>query len=106
MNMMKSGSWLIYFNFYSAYHLNDFSALKIIFLSRAVVSHAFNLSTCEAEAGGFLSSRLAWSAEWVPGQPGLHREILSQKTKTNQPNKKNQLYFSVFNELCQYNLYL
>jgi hypothetical protein len=46
-----------------------------------VVAHAFNPSTWEAEAGGFLSSRPAWSTEWVPGQPGLHRETLSRKTK-------------------------
>jgi hypothetical protein len=53
-----------------------------------VVAHSFNPSTLEAEAGGFLSSRPAWSTEWVPGQPGLHRETLSQKTKpTNQPTK-------------------
>jgi hypothetical protein len=45
-----------------------------------VVEYAFNPSTWEAEAGGFLSSRPAWSAERVPGQPGLHRETLSQKT--------------------------
>jgi hypothetical protein len=31
--------------------------------SWAVVVHAFNLSTWEAEAGGFLSSRPAWSTE-------------------------------------------
>jgi hypothetical protein len=31
--------------------------------SRAVVAHAFNPSTWEAEAGGFLSSRSAWSTE-------------------------------------------
>jgi hypothetical protein len=31
--------------------------------SRAVVAHAFNPSTREAEAGGFLSSRPAWSTE-------------------------------------------
>jgi hypothetical protein len=43
--------------------------------------HAFNPSTWEAEAGRFLSSRPAWSTEWVPGQPGLHRETLSQKKK-------------------------
>jgi hypothetical protein len=51
-----------------------------------VVVHAFNPSTREAEAGGFLSSRLAWSTKWVPGQPGLHRETLSQtkQTKTNK----------------------
>jgi hypothetical protein len=33
------------------------------------------------EAGEFLSSRPAWSTEWVPGQPGLHRETLSQKNR-------------------------
>ena len=42
----------------------------------------------EAEAGGFLCSRPAWSTERVPGQPGLHKEILSRKNKTKQ--KKNQ----------------
>jgi hypothetical protein len=35
--------------------------------SQAVVAHAFNPSTWEAEAGGFLSSRPAWSTERVPG---------------------------------------
>jgi hypothetical protein len=48
------------------------------------VAHTFNPSTQEAEAGGFLSSRLAWSTEWVPGQPGLHRETLSRKTTTTK----------------------
>jgi hypothetical protein len=38
-----------------------------------------NPSTWEAEAGEFLSSRPAWSTEWVPGQPGLSRETLSRK---------------------------
>ena len=56
--------------------------------SRAVVARAFNPSTWEAEAGGFLSSRPAWSTEWVPGQLGQHRETLSQKTKNKQTNKK------------------
>jgi hypothetical protein len=64
-----------------------------------MVAHAFNPSTGEAEAGGFLSSRLAWATERVPGQPGLYRETLSQKTKTktktktpktNQPNKQKK----------------
>jgi hypothetical protein len=32
-------------------------------LEQGVVVHAFNLSTREAEAGGFLSSRPAWSTE-------------------------------------------
>ena len=56
--------------------------------SRAVVvAHAFNPSTWEAEAGRFLSSRPAWSTEWVPGQPWLHRENLPWKQK--QTNKTN-----------------
>jgi hypothetical protein len=53
-----------------------------------VVAHTFNPSTREGEAGGFLSSRPAWSTKWVPGQPGLHRETLSQKNQNKQTNKK------------------
>jgi hypothetical protein len=55
-----------------------------------VVAHAFNPSTWEAEAGGFLSSRPAWSTKWVPGQPGLHRKTLSRKTKQNKQTKKQR----------------
>jgi hypothetical protein len=55
-----------------------------------VVAHTFNPSTWETEAGRFLSSRPAWSTEWVPGQPGLHRETLSQKNKTNKTKKTKQ----------------
>jgi hypothetical protein len=50
-------------------------------MKQGVVAHAFNPSTPEAEAGGFLSLRPAWSTEWAPGQPGLYRETLSRKTK-------------------------
>jgi hypothetical protein len=53
-----------------------------------MVAHAFNPSTREAEAGRFLSSRPAWSTERVPGQPGLHRETLSQKTKAKTKTNK------------------
>jgi hypothetical protein len=53
-----------------------------------MVAHTFNPSTQEAEAGGFLSSRPAWSTKWVPGQPGLYRETLSWKTKTTTTKKK------------------
>jgi len=53
-----------------------------------VVAHAFNPSTREAEAGGFLSLRPAWSTKWVPGQPGLYRETLSQKQTNKQTNKQ------------------
>ena len=56
-------------------------SVRNILLCQAVVAHTFNLSTWKAEIGGFLSSGPAWSTEWVPGQPGLHRETLSRKTK-------------------------
>jgi hypothetical protein len=46
-----------------------------------VVACTFNPTIWEAEAGGSLSSRPAWSTERVPGQPGLPREILSQKAR-------------------------
>ena len=55
-----------------------------------MVAHAFDPSTWEAEAGGFLSSRPAWSAKWVPGRPGLHRETLSRKTTTKKKKKKRK----------------
>jgi hypothetical protein len=51
------------------------------------VAQAFNPSTWEAEAGRFLSSRPAWSTVGVPGQPGLHRETLSQKSKYKKIKK-------------------
>jgi hypothetical protein len=41
-----------------------------------VVVHTFYSSTQEAEAGRFLS-----------GQPGLYRETLSSKTKTNKQKR-------------------
>jgi hypothetical protein len=57
------------------------------------VAHTFNSSTWEAEAGGSLSLRPAWSTEWIPGQPGLHRETLSwNKTKQN----KTKITFLLF----------
>jgi hypothetical protein len=56
-----------------------------------MVTHAFNPSTWEAEAGGFLSLKPVWSTEWVIGQPGLHRETLSQKTKQNKVKNRRSL---------------
>jgi hypothetical protein len=54
-------------------------------MSQAVVAHSFNPSTWEAEAGGFLSSRPAWSTEWVPGQPGLkEKPCLKKKPKMSK----------------------
>ena len=49
--------------------------------------HTLDSSTWEAEAGGDLSSRPAWPTLLFPGQPGLHREILSWKTEQNKAKK-------------------
>lgn len=53
-----------------------FSLLKNLRLY--VVARTLNPSTRKAEAGRSLHSRLAWFAEWVPGQSGLYSETLSQ----------------------------
>jgi hypothetical protein len=47
-----------------------------------MVEQTFNPSIQEAEAGRSLISRTACLFYRVLGQPGLHREILSRKTKT------------------------
>jgi hypothetical protein len=81
---------------------------KNILVGWAVVAHTFNPSTWEAEAAfisEFLSSRPAWSTEWVLGQPGLHREILSRKTKTkptNQPSKQTKNHWGPLECLKKY----
>jgi hypothetical protein len=59
-----------------------------------VVAHAFNLSTREAEAGGFLS--------W--GQPGLQSELQDSQGYTEKPclkkkktkQKKKNMKFCLF----------
>ena len=53
------------------------------------MAHALIPSTWEAEAGTFLCLRPAWSTEWILGQPGLYREILSQKKKKKKEREKN-----------------
>jgi hypothetical protein len=77
-----------------AAQLTSQRTLKISTLCQAVVAQAFNPSTWEAEAGRFLSSRPTWSTELVPGQPGLHRETLSQKDKKKK--KKSFHFIGVF----------
>ena len=65
--------------------------LKKIQCSRVVVAHAFNPSTREAEAGGFL---------WVRGQPGLKSKFQGRlQSYTEKPclgeggMQKNKLFF-------------
>jgi hypothetical protein len=47
---------------YSGFSVVNGEQIKIA-KPAGVVAHAFNPSTGDAEAGGFLSSRLAWSTE-------------------------------------------
>jgi hypothetical protein len=79
---------------YESIDVDSFDTSKMLTkenkLSRAVVVHAFNPSTWEAEACGFLNSRPAWSIKSVPGQPGLYRETLSRKTKTKKRKKERK----------------
>ena len=58
-----------------------------------MVVHAFSPRTWEAEEGGFLSLRPAWSTKWVPGQPGLYRETLSCCAHLGQQGKRNTVGF-------------
>jgi hypothetical protein len=58
-------------------------------LSRAVVAHAFNPSTWEAETGRFLSSRPAWSkSEFQDSQGYTEKPCLKKQNKTKQPTKQ------------------
>jgi hypothetical protein len=56
-----------------------------------VVAHAFNPSTWEAEAGGFLSSRPAWSTEFESqdSQGYTQRNTVSKNQTKPKQNKKN-----------------
>ena len=47
----------------------------------AVVVRAFSPSILEAETGGSLSLRPAWSTRWVLGQSELHREPCLRTTQ-------------------------
>jgi hypothetical protein len=49
-----------------------------------MVTHAFNPSTWEAEAGGFLSSRTAWSKD----SQGYTEKPSLEKTKKKKKKKK------------------
>ena len=69
-----------------------------------MVAHTFNPSTQEAEAGGFLSSRPAWSTEWVTGQSGLHRENLSQKTKKERKKEKECRFSNILKKTFHQNI--
>ena len=52
-----------------------------------MVAYPFNPSTWEAEAARSLGKTPTWPTKRVPGQPGLHRETLSQKIKAKKENE-------------------
>jgi hypothetical protein len=57
-----------------------------------VVAHAFNPSTWEAEAGGFLSSRPAWFQD----TQGYTEKPYLEKPKPKQNKKKKPPDFGTF----------
>ena len=72
----------------------------------AVVVHAFNPGTWEAEAGGTLWVQCQPGLqELVPGQaPKQDRETLSQKTKTNTNKQTNKQKEKKIGNLTESNL--
>ena len=52
--------------------------------------HALNPSTREAEVGGFLSFRPAWSTEGASGQTKIHSETNKQTTTTTTKKPQQQ----------------
>jgi hypothetical protein len=68
-----------------------YQELKNRAVSHGAVALNFTPSTWEAqaEAGESLCLRPAWSIEWVPEQPGIHRASLSGN-KRKQTNKQNK----------------
>jgi hypothetical protein len=61
-----------------------------------VVAHTFNPRTWEAEAGGFLSSRPAWSTEFQDSQGYTEKPCLEK----NQKKKKFFLLAQVCSCMC------
>jgi hypothetical protein len=55
-----------------------------------VVAHAFNPSTREAEAGGFLSSRPAWSTSEFQDSQGYTEKPCLEKPKKKKKKKKRE----------------
>jgi hypothetical protein len=67
----------------------DSSQIKKCNCGWAVVAHAFQSSTQEAEADRSLNLRPAWSIEQDARHLGLHREMLSQKQEAKQQQKSS-----------------
>jgi hypothetical protein len=58
-----------------------------------MVAHIFDFQHLEGRGRWIsVSSRSAWSTQLTPGQPGLHRETLSQKAKTTTTKKFRYMF--------------
>ena len=69
-----------------------------------MVVHTFNPNIQEAEAGGSLSLRPAWSTEQVLGQtPKPHKETLFQKKKF-YGNEYLKVCITRYIKICWHNL--
>jgi hypothetical protein len=65
------------------------------------VAHTFNPSTREAEAGGFLNSRPAWSTEWYQdSQSYTEKPCLKKQKTTTTTTKRNSIYIYIY--ICIY----
>jgi hypothetical protein len=73
----------------SVWESRVYSFSKCFYLNGSC-AQVFNPRIQEAEAGGSLSLRPVWSTEWVPRQPGSHRETLSQATTTSKNNNDDK----------------
>jgi hypothetical protein len=55
-----------------------------------VVVHTFNTSTWEAESGGFLNSRPAWSTEFQDSQGYTEKPCLEKPQKKEKKRKEKK----------------
>jgi hypothetical protein len=67
---------------------------------QAVVACAVNPSTWEAEAGGSLSLRPAWSTEWVQDSQGYTEKLCLEKPKKKK--KKERFVYQCYTVILNY----
>ena len=65
----------------------DSSKKKTNKQNRAMIIYILYLQVLGGRGRCISELRSAWSTKWVPGQPGLHRDTLSRKTKTKTKTK-------------------
>jgi hypothetical protein len=71
------------------FHFYNIHFLLKIYPEVSVVVHSYNPSTQENEEGG----------SWVPGQPGLHSNMISDKKKKKKDQKITLIWANYLNYL-------